>query len=384
MMGVGSMLGQPFARARCPRSPGAVESDSDSPRYSQSNWKPGPIDLGMILRDGIRTTPLMKITIITHLQKEQKERSYDKVVDQVAAALRENGHEVDIFGVHNDTRKLIDGLEERKPDLVFNLMETFGKTQLGAVGVVGLLDLLGVPYTGVGPGEMFLQEDKSITKKLLAFEQIAFPDFAVFSVDKDLETGGNLHFPLFVKPLRMDASIGINGKSVVHSTKELMQRVSAIHKLKDSALVEEFIEGREFFVSVLGNQSPKALPAIEVDFSGLPEGVPHVLDSKAKWDKNSPQYKGTKSVFPTDLSDELVAKLGQVAVSTYRALKVRDYGRVDLRMSATGQIYVLEVNASCYLDQESEFAMAAAKAGITYPQLVQQIAELALERQRAR
>lgn len=326
----------------------------------------------------------MKITILTHLQKEEKERSYDKVVNQVAAALRENQHEVDIFGVHGDARKLIDGLEERKPDLVFNLMETFGKTQLGAVGLVGLLDILGVPYTGVGPGEMYLQEDKAVTKKLLAFEKISFPDFAVFSRDADLETGGNLRFPLFVKPLRMDASIGINGKSVVRSTKDLMSRVAAIHKLKDSALVEEFIEGREFFVGVLGNQTPRALPVIEIDFSGLPEDVPRVLDSKAKWDKNSPQYKGTKAVFPTDMPDELRAKLEQVALGAYRALKVREYGRVDLRMSETGEIYVLEVNASCYLDPAAEFAMAAEKGGITYPQLIEQIAQLAVERHRSR
>jgi D-alanine-D-alanine ligase len=323
----------------------------------------------------------MKITVLTHLEKEANERSYDKVVTQVAEALRANGHDVGILGVHDDTRKLIDGLENDRPDLVFNLMETFGKTQLGAVGLVGLLDILGIPYTGVGPGEMYLQEDKAITKKILAFEKIGYPDFAVFSIDSDLETGGNLRLPLFVKPLRMDASIGINTKSLVRTTKELMQRVAAIHRLNDSALVEEYIEGREFFVSVIGNQSPRALPAIEIDFSGLPEGAPRVLDAKAKWDKKSVEYKGTQAIFPPDLSDELRARLEQVALSAYRALRVRDYGRVDLRVAETGEIFVLEVNASCYLEKSSEFARAAEKAGIGYPQLIQQIADFAMERQ---
>ena len=322
----------------------------------------------------------MKITVLTHLEKERDDKSYDVVIDQVAETLRESGHDVEIFGVHADIEKLIVGIDERKPELVFNLMETFGKTQLGAVGVVGILDLLGFPYTGGGPGEYYLQEDKAITKKLLAFDRIGFPDFAVFSMDSDMETGGNLRFPLFVKPLRMDASIGINGKSLVRTTKELMDRVAAIHKLKDSALVEEFIEGREFFVGVLGNGMPQALPVVEVDFTGFPANQPKVLDAKAKWDPNSPRYKGTKSVFPTDLADEVTARLERVALDAYRALRVRDYGRVDLRMAETGDIFVIEVNASCYLEKSSEFAMAAQKAGIEYPQLLDRIAELALER----
>lgn len=326
----------------------------------------------------------MKITVLTYLEKEKDEKSYDVVVDQVVEGLRGRGHETSILGVHADVRKLVIGLEERKPDLVFNLMETFGKTQLGGVGVPGLLDLLGVVYTGVGPGEYYLQEDKAITKKLLAFDGIAFPDFAVFSRDADLETGGNLRLPLFVKPLRMDASIGINKKSLVRTTKELMERVAAIHKLKDSALVEEYVDGREFFVSVLGNGEPQALPAIEVDFSGLPEGAPKVLDAKAKWDVKSAEYKGTKSIFPADLSEEVKAKLEKVALAACRALRVRDYGRVDLRMAETGEIYVIEVNASCYLERGSEFVMAAEKAGIEYAALLERIAELALERHNRR
>lgn len=326
----------------------------------------------------------MKITVLTHLQKEKDHLSYDVVVDQVAEALKTLGHDIDVFGVHGNIEKFVHGLTERKPDLVFNLMETFGKTQLGAVGALGLLDLLGVPYTGCGPGEYYLQEDKAITKKLLAFDKIAFPDFAVFSINSDLETGGNLRLPLFVKPLRMDASIGINGKSLVRSTTEMMQRVAVIHKLKDSALVEEYIEGREFLVGVMGNQIPKALPPIEMDFSGMPEGMPKVLDSKAKWDTKSAEYKGTKAIFPADLSEEVAAKLERVALDAYRALRVRDYGRVDLRMAETGEIFVIEVNASCYLEKSSEFVMAAGKDGIEYPQLLQQIADLALERHQKR
>ena len=321
----------------------------------------------------------MNITVLTYLEKEDDPKSYDLVVDQVAEALRSLNHEVSILGVHGDIERLTNGLTRRQPDLVFNLMETFGDTHLGQVAVTGLLELAGVRYTGCGPGEYYLQEDKSTTKKLLAFDKIAFPDFAVFSTDADFETGGNLHLPFFVKPLRMDASIGIDGKSLVRTTKEMLQRVAAIHKLNDAALVEEYVDGREFLVSVLGNSQPEALPPIEIDFSGMPEGMPKVLDAKAKWDKRSKQYKGTKAIFPI-LDDELRARLEKVAVDAYRALRVRDYGRVDLRMAETGELYVIEVNASCYLEKDSEFARSAKEAGMDYPQLLQRIADLAMER----
>src|SRR5262249_26103087 len=149
----------------------------------------------------------MKITILTHLEKEN-DAARDVVVDQAADALRDAGHRISVLGVHADVKKLVRGLTRRNPDLIFNLMETFGDTELGATGVAGLLDLLQIPYTGGGPGEHYLQEDKVLTKKLLAYEGIKYPDFAVFSQDSKLETGGNLRMPLFVKPLRMDASIG--------------------------------------------------------------------------------------------------------------------------------------------------------------------------------
>ncbi len=166
----------------------------------------------------------------------------------------------------------------------------------------------------------------------------------------------------------------------MHDAVALMERVTAIRKeLNDSALAEEYIEGREFYVGVLGNGQPKALPPIEVDFTGFPEGVPKVLDSKAKWDEGSQEYKGTKSVLAS-LPDELRARLQKVAVDAFRALRVRDYGRVDLRLTDTGDIYVLEVNASCYLERSSEFAMAAGAAGLDYPRLIERIVNLTLER----
>jgi D-alanine-D-alanine ligase len=321
----------------------------------------------------------MKITIITHLQSEGA-RQHDVVVDQISAALKKLGHTPSILGVHGDLGKLISGLRRRRPELIFNLMETFGSNELGSVAVVGLLDLLGVAYTGGGPGEFYLQEDKALTKKLLAFDRIDFPDFAVFSQDADLETGGNLRMPLFVKPLRMDASIGIDGHSLVRTAREMMERVVLIHEqVHDAALVEEYIDGREFYVGILGNQDAIAFPPIEMDFAGMPEGTPHILDSKAKWDEDSPEYKGSTAILPT-LPDELKARLQKVALDAARALRVRDYGRIDMRLTDTGDIYVIEVNASCYLEASSEFARAAEAVGMDYLTLIGRIVDAALNR----
>lgn len=320
----------------------------------------------------------MKITIITYLEDEATTQ-HDVVVDQVAKALKANKHSPSILGVHGDVRKLISGLSRRKPDLVFNLMEMFGTDVRADVPIAGLLDLLGYPYTGGGPAELALRQDKALAKRALAYEKILYPDFAVFSND-DLETGGNLRMPLFVKPLRADASIGIGTDSLVHDATSLMKRVVAIHeKFHDSALAEEYIEGREFYVGVLGNRDPIAFPPAEMDFSGLPEGSPRVLDSKAKWAKNSVEYKGTKSIMP-DLPDELRARLQKVSLEAYRALRVRDYGRVDLRLTDSGEIYVIEVNASCYLERSGEFAIAAQAAGIEYDELIGRLVDLAVER----
>lgn len=324
----------------------------------------------------------MNITVLYH--REREDPTPDVVVGQVARALKQQGHHVSKLGVYDDVSQLKRGLARRNPDLIFNLMETFGATQLGAVGAAGLLELFGIPYTGGGPGELYLQEDKGLTKKLLAYENIKHPDFAIFSEDAGLESAGSLRMPLIVKPLRMDASIGIEGGALVRSTTEMMERVLAIHaQVRDAALAEEYIEGREFYVGIVGNHHPQAFPPIEMDFSGLPPDQPHILDARAKWDENSVQYKGTRSVV-AELPDELRARIERVAVAAYRALRVRDYGRVDLRLTPDGEVYVIEVNASCYLEQSSELAIAAAAGGLDYPTLVHRIAELALERSRKR
>ena len=323
----------------------------------------------------------MKITILAYSETGD-DSELDVVIPQVAEALRAGGHRPSVLAIRDDPSKLITGLRRRRPELVFNLVESFGDDLVGGLmGVAGLLDLLQVCYTGGGPGELYLQEDKALAKKLLAYENVLYPHFATFAQGSDFETGGKLRMPLFVKPLRNDASIGIDGRtSLVHTSAELIERVLAIHKeLDDAAICEEYIEGREFYVGVLGNGEPLAFPPIEMDFSGMPDGAPHVLDARAKFDESSAEYRGTRAVV-AELGDELKARLQKAALDACRALRVRDYGRVDMRLTDAGEIYVIEVNASCYLEREGEFVMAANAGGVDYETLINRIAELAIAR----
>jgi D-alanine-D-alanine ligase len=186
--------------------------------------------------------------------------------------------------------------------------------------------------------------------------------------------------PLFVKPLRQDSSIGIGKDALVDNFRDMMKRIISIHdKIGDAALVEEYIDGREIYVGVLGNSMPTALPPVEIDFAGFPEDGPKIMSSRAKWNTRSAEYKGTNAVM-ADLPDELKARLQKVALDAFRALRVRDYGRVDMRLTPSGEIYVLEVNASCYLEKDSEFAMSARVAGMSFVQVVNEIVDLAVER----
>jgi D-alanine-D-alanine ligase len=204
-----------------------------------------------------------------------------------------------------------------------------------------------------------------------------------------LDHAGDLSFPLIVKPPQEDASLGITSKSVVRDVKELLGTMDALQReFQSPVMVEEFVDGREFYVGVLGNASPTALPVIELDFSAFPADRPKIASWEAKWgeggtgaaNETGEEFAGTKSVFPTDLSPELAARMQEVAVQAFQALRLRDYGRVDLRVTPDERIYVIEVNPNCYLEQTGEFARAAERAGIAHEALLARIMELALAR----
>ncbi|MDQ3242682.1 MAG: ATP-grasp domain-containing protein [Gemmatimonadota bacterium] len=324
----------------------------------------------------------MKIALL-HTQ-DALEPPVDPVLDQVEAALRHQGHECRRLVVDDTVQPLVTSLNDDRPDLVFNIAESFaGKSALES-NIAALLNLLGLRYTGSSPAGLILAGDKTLTKKVLTFHSILTARFAtVFRGNVDW--AGDIAFPLIVKPPQEDASLGITQKSIVNDVKELLQTISSMQtEFQSPVLAEEFIDGREFYVGVLGNSDVKALPIIELDFSGYPEGRPRIASWEAKWgdagDEKGAEFEGTKSIFPADLTDELSTRIKRVAIDAFNALRLRDYARVDLRVNAKDEIYVIEVNPNCYLEEKSEFASAAAKEGIEYPALIGRIVELASAR----
>src|SRR5262249_8986334 len=242
------------------------------------------------------------------------EGEIDPVVEEVSVPLRARQHEVAVLALDDcNVRELIDGLERLAPELIFNLVEWFGDDLNGDVAVAGVLDALRLRYTGSGPGELYLSADKALTKKLLAFEELKYPRYAVFGRGAELETGGKLSMPLFVKPARGDASVGVDEDGLVRDSTALLKRVAWIHEeCQDDPLAEEYIDGREFHVGILGNARPTAFPPVEVDFSKLPQGRPRILGARAKWEEDTVEYRGTKSVI-AKIPDELRARLQQIS-----------------------------------------------------------------------
>jgi D-alanine-D-alanine ligase len=308
-------------------------------------------------------------------------RTLDKkeVEDEVAEALVKLGHEPTKHELDGTPKSLL-ALARLDCDLVFNLTESFGDDDTADFKIAGYLELIGKRYTGSGTHGLMLAQDKAIAKKIFAFHGIRTPVFAK-SFRGRLDFSHDLQFPVIVKPAREDGSIGIEFSAVVSSIRELMERMDWLHAHFDSpVLIEEYVEGREMYVGVLGNDKPEALPVVELDLSRLPEGTPRIAAAEVKWGKGTKAYRDTKSAVATDLPEETVLALQQTAVAAYQALELRDYGRVDMRLQADGGVQVIEANPNPWLSSRAEFAMAARKAGRTYSQLVEEIVELAMTR----
>jgi D-alanine-D-alanine ligase len=285
---------------------------------------------------------------------------------------------------------VVGAIRKLNPELVFNVAESFAGRSALESNVAALLNLLHLRYTGSSPAGLLLAGDKTLTKKILRFHGIQTPEF-VTVYRGAVDWAGDIDFPVIVKPPQEDASIGITGRSIVHDLKELFGQIDSLQaEFRQPVLVEEFVEGREFYVGVLGNMEATALPVIEMDFSGLPAGAPQIAGWDAKWGadgsgdgagaEKSAEFRGTKAVFPDDLDDELAERLQRTAVESFGALRLRDYARIDLRVSADGEIFVIEVNPNCYLERNAEFARAAKRDGMSYEALIARITELALAR----
>ncbi|HZD75686.1 MAG TPA: D-alanine--D-alanine ligase [Acidobacteriaceae bacterium] len=313
--------------------------------------------------------------------KKRKKKPVKHDREEIFEALEKLGHEPSYYVLDGRPQSLV-GLAKCGADLIFNLTESYAGDDTKEMHVTAFLDMLDIPYTGAGPHAHTLAQDKSIAKKMFAFYGIQSPYFAT-SYRGTIDHAHDISFPLIVKPTSEDGSIGIDAAAVVTSVKELMERVHYIQTEFDSpALIEEYIEGREIYASILGSyESAHALPLVEIDLSKLPKGMPRIASQDVKFEKDTEAYKLTKSAIADDLDEETVTKLSETAIRAYRAVKLRDYGRIDMRLSSKGEVFVIEANPNPWLSSGQEFAMAAKKSGLSYTQMIGEIVDLAMGRQ---
>lgn len=310
-------------------------------------------------------------------KKKKKKKKTD--IEAICDAARALGHQAATLAVDGRPQTLT-RVRNTEADLFFNLVESYAGDDTMEMHFAAYLDLVGKRYTGAGPQGSFLAMDKSVAKMIVRYHDLYTPYSAVVNKGR-VEHAQDIRFPVIVKPAAEDASKGIDATSVVNSVKELLEKIAWVHDEFDSpVLLEEYIEGREIYAAVLGNDRPEALPLIELDLSKLPDGMPRIAGYEVKFDVTTEAYKKTKSAPARDLDEETVARIHQTAITAFRALKLRDYGRIDLRLAENGRIYVLEANPNPWLDPAAEFAMAAKESGRSYTDTIGEIIEAAMKR----
>lgn len=301
----------------------------------------------------------------------------------IIEALQKLGHEVVPYAVYDDIISFINFIENIKPDIVFNLLESFHMNRHFESHLTSIFELLKVPYTGCSPTAITLCKNKFFTKRILTPHHIKYPRSVVFprgQVNRNLK---KLRFPLMVKPLMQESSDGIAQKSFVENNKACIERVKMIHNhFKVDAIAEEYIEGREIYSSVIGNSRLKALPLREMIFKNFPLGKPRFATFKAKWDKDFRKKWGITNTFAGPIDEAIEKKIVRISKAAFRALGLSGYGRLDLRLTQDNEVYLIEVNPNPNLSNDDEIAYAAQRAGISYVKLIDKILKWGLKEQR--
>ncbi|RKY46416.1 MAG: hypothetical protein DRP81_00480 [Candidatus Omnitrophota bacterium] len=315
-----------------------------------------------------------------NFEKEFKELDWVTEKD-VYSALLENGYEVTLLGLYNDISLLFEEVKENRPEVIFNLTEVFKQKTYLEKNIAWILEILGIPYTGTTPASLLICNNKALTKKILTFHKIRVPNFYTFYKHRKVKFIRKLRLPLIVKPLYEEASRGISQASVVDSEEGLIERVKFIHiHLNMDAIAEEYIDGRELYVSVLGNKRIKVFPFREMKFGKIPEDEPRIATYKAKWDYKYRERWEIKNVFAGRLPLGLDKKIVEICKRAYRALNMQCYARFDIRVTPKGEVYIIEANANPCLGRADELAQSVEKSGISYNKLIQKIINLALRR----
>jgi D-alanine-D-alanine ligase len=295
----------------------------------------------------------------------------------VVSTLKKSGHEVRCLGISDSVEELRSVITEWKPEMVFNLLEEFDGIVTYDQHVVAFLELLRQPYTGCNPRGLLLSRDKPLCKQLLSFHRIPSPQFAVFRRGLKLRLPRKIKYPLFVKSTTEDASLGISQASIVTDKEHLKERIEFVHEqVQSDALVEEYIEGRELYVGVMGNDRLTRLPIWEMVFGSVADSGAGIATRRVKWDKKYQKRHGITTHEAKDLPPAVVARLDKLSRRIYRCLGLSGCARIDYRVTADGQIYVLEANPNPNLAAEEDFAQSALAAGVSYPELLEKLLTL--------
>lgn len=327
----------------------------------------------------------MKVGIIHNRPIPQGEPNWESSLDvmvqveAITAALSELGHSPITIPFDRDLATFVARLRQEKVDIVFNLCESVDDDPLLIGHPAAVLELLGLPFTGSSAMALMLSTDKILVKRAMQAAGLPTPGFFLYEGGPVALPPG-LTFPLLMKPRWQDASIGIDQESLLVTPEGIEQRLATHFTGFGPLLVEEYLEGREFNVALLGYPEPRVMPLAEIDFTGFPSELFRIVGYRAKWDETSPEYSTTNRVFPTNLPQALAAELRRVATECFRLFDLRDYGRVDMRLDRQGRVQVLEINANPCLSPDAGFTAAVAESGRNYPAMVGEIIALAGKR----
>lgn len=313
--------------------------------------------------------------------KDYSDKEYQdwKTEFDVISTLREAEHEVIPLGVYDDLGVIREAIEKHKPHIAFNLLEEFHDNSLFDHHIASFLELMRQPYTGCNPRGLMLSHDKALTKKLLVYHKIQTPRFRVIPIGRKARLPKNCGFPLIVKALYEEGSYGIAQASVVSTEDKLKERVSYMHEqLGSPAIVEEYIDGRELYVAIMGNRRLQVLPIIELVFGSMREGSQKIATSRVKWDWKYQETHGIDTILATDLTPEMEKRVAHLARRMYRILGLSGYARIDMRLTPEGKLYVLEANANPDLGYGEEFCCAAEAADMKYQDLLHKVVNLGL------
>lgn len=291
----------------------------------------------------------------------------------VLQTLRDMGHSVRPVGIKDDLTVIRRAVEEFKPHIAFNMMENFHEIGAFDHNVVSYLELLRVPYTGCNPRGLMLARDKALSKTLLSYHRIPVPEFVVVHVGRKARRPRRLAFPLIVKSLTQESSIGISQASVVDDDEKMRERVEFIHaSVGTDAIIERYVDGRELYVGIIGNQRLRVFPVWELHFTKMPDDVHRIATERVKWSAKYQRKYGIKTR-AARLPDEVAAQVQRLCKRVYRTLDLSGYARIDMRMDESGRVFVIEANPNPQLAYGEDFAESAERAGVAYDALLRQI-----------